>query len=96
MQKASKKVTLTGHIDVPSADLGIVQAELPKHIQLSRAEPGCLVFNVVPDPLRKNRFVVYEEFVNEDAFNFHQERVMASEWGTIAINVKRNYCVHRG
>lgn len=96
MKNASEKVTLSGYIDVQAADLDAVKAELPKHIRLTREEPGCLVFNVEPDLQRKNRFVVYEEFVNEEAYKFHQNRVMASAWGRITKNVKRDYNIRYG
>jgi len=40
------KVFLNGHIDVPQERLAEVEAALPLHIELTRAEPGCLSFQV--------------------------------------------------
>lgn len=75
------KVTLEGFIEVPDADLDLVQSELPFHIDLTRKEPGCLIFSVERDHRSSNRFNVYEVFVSEEAFEHHQARVKGSRWG---------------
>ena len=68
-----------------------VQAELPSHIELTRKEDGCLVFNVHQDEENKNRFNVYEEFRDQVAFDKHQERAAQSEWAKVTTNVERHY-----
>jgi len=85
------KVTLQGHIIVPDAELEIVKAALVKHIGLTRQEPGCIVFEVIQVPEQLNRFNVYEEFVDQAAFDQHQQRVRDSDWGRITVNVERHY-----
>ncbi|MDY6943235.1 MAG: putative quinol monooxygenase [Pseudomonadota bacterium] len=85
------KVTLQGYIVVSDDDLAAVQAELLKHIELTRKEEGCLVFRVTQDKENKNTFTVYEEFVNREAFESHQQRVKRSQWGEITANVERHY-----
>lgn len=72
-------------------DLDEVSAALPEHIKLTRQEAGCLVFNVTKDEANPNRFNVYEEFADRDAFEKHQLRVRESRWGTITANVSRHY-----
>lgn len=90
------KVILQGHIVVPDNDLAHMQAELPRHIELSKKEKGCLVFRVSQDEKRKNIFNVYEEFVDRAAFDAHQARVKSSVWGKVAANVKRQYTTTNG
>ena len=85
------KVTLTGHIIVSDADMEAVKAALINHIDLTRQEEGCIVFEVTPDPDNANRFNVYEEFTDKESFSKHQERVRNSEWGVITANVERHY-----
>lgn len=87
------KVILKGYIEVPPEDLSAVQHALPEHIELTRAEPGCLVFNVEADPEYPNRFHVYEEFCDAQVFAAHQERVQNSSWGHVSANVERHYQV---
>ena len=87
------KVVLSGHIVVPESDLAAVLAELPTHIELTRQETGCLMFEVTQDPDDEHKFHVYEEFTDPSAFRHHQARVGASEWGRVATNVARHYQV---
>lgn len=88
-------VILKGYVIVPSEDIDAVMAELPKHIENTRKEQGCLTFNVEPDRANLCQLNVYEEFVDEAAFSFHQERVKASQWGKVSANVERHYHVDR-
>lgn len=85
------KVVLSGYISVPESDLLPVKAALPEHIRLTRAESGYLVFTVTECPTKFNRFEVYEEFADEAAFRYHQERVTASPWSTYAKSVERHF-----
>jgi autoinducer 2-degrading protein len=87
------KVILDGYIVVPENDLALVMAELPTHIQLTRREEGGLYFYVTQNPHEQNTFAVYEEFVDRVAFDAHQRRVHASNWGRAAANVARHYKV---
>ncbi len=85
------KVKLKGHIIVSESDLEAVTKELDNHIALTRAEEGCLIFEVSQDPDHLFRFNVYEEFDSTESFRYHQRRVQSSAWGSIAANVNRNY-----
>ena len=87
------RVILKGFIIVPPNDLAAVKDELDNHIQLTRSETGCLIFKVNQDPLNPCRFDVYEDFVDEAAFQAHQARVKSFFWGEITINVERFYTV---
>ena len=87
------KVILQGHIVVPDNDLEAVTQALVIHKELTLSEPGCIVFRVSQSTLQPNRFEVYEEFTNRDAFEAHQQRVKASEWGKTSKNVTRHYQV---
>ncbi len=85
------KIVLKGYIIVPDSDLTAVKSELPVHIDLTRNEAGCLVFEVTQDEIENNKFHVYEEFVSEAAFMNHQLRVRSSKWGAVTKNIERNY-----
>lgn len=76
---------------MPDGDLKRVEGALEEHINLTRQEAGCLVFEVTPDPADKNSYRVYEEFVDQAAFEFHQNRVKASHWAKVTGNVERQY-----
>ncbi|OUS27388.1 antibiotic biosynthesis monooxygenase [Gammaproteobacteria bacterium 45_16_T64] len=86
-------VILQGYIIVPDEDMDRVLKALPKHIELTRKESGCIVFNVEQDEDNKHRFNVYEEFESTESFELHQLRVRSSYWGEITQNVERHYTV---
>ena len=86
-----KKVILKGFIIVPTADLPAVKKALISHKELTRNEPGCLMFNVTQSEFNLNRFDVYEEFIDRTAFEKHQTRVENSAWGRASANVQRHY-----
>ena len=66
------------------------------HKNLTLKEAGCLTFTVTLDEVNPNKFSVYEEFVNQDAFDYHQARVKLSKWGEVTKNVERHYKISRG
>jgi len=85
------KIVLKGYIIVPNSDLPAVKEELYVHIDLTRNEKGCLVFEVTQDEIEKNKFHVYEEFISQATFDSHQQRVRNSKWGLVTKNVERFY-----
>ncbi len=87
----SGKITLQGYIEVPENRLASIRAALPRHISLTRQEPGCLTFNVTENPEISGRFDVYEEFSDKQAFDAHQQRGAKSEWADITRGIPRHY-----
>lgn len=86
-------VTLSGKLRCANSDeKAAVKRHLPLHVELTRAEPGCLVFEIFPtdDPLV---WSVEERFVDQAAFDFHQARVQSSEWGRATAAIERDYLV---
>jgi quinol monooxygenase YgiN len=85
------KVILQGYVLVPDDSIEAVLQALPEHILNTTAEQGCLVFNVQQDVDQPNKLSVYEEFVDKDAFDLHQERVKRSLWGKVSRHCERFY-----
>ncbi len=77
------------------AEAAVVQAFLPEHIRLSRAEAGCLTFNVNPtdDPLV---WRLDESFADMAAFKAHQTRTRASAWFQATAQMRRDFQVTGG
>ncbi|PIE16732.1 MAG: antibiotic biosynthesis monooxygenase [Rhodobacterales bacterium] len=84
-------ILLTGYIDVPPGRLAQVNAALPAHIALTRAEPGCLAFDVTPDAEIAGRFNVAERFASRADFEAHQLRTQGSDWARITAGIARHY-----
>jgi len=88
-------IELTGRLLCADLDDSETVARyLPRHIELTRAEAGCLRFEVEQseDPLV---WTVAELFVDQTAFEAHQARVGSSEWGTATAGIERDYAIAR-
>ena len=85
------QIRLTGFVDVPRERWEAVLAALPEHIRLSRAEPGCLEFNVAPDGTVPFRLSVSERFAGKAAFEAHQARLAGSDWAAATKGLPRHY-----
>lgn len=86
-------VTLSGYLRCETEEQAArVRAALDEHIRLTRAEPGCLSFEVTPtdDPLV---WTVTEEFSDADAFAAHQDRAATSDWARQTRGIPRDYTV---
>ncbi|WP_261781637.1 VOC family protein [Rhodococcus sp. BP-332] len=91
----SQHVHLSGQLVCrDDAELAVVSECLPRHVELTRAELGCVSFDVHQsgDPLV---WLVDEYFTDDDAFARHQERVSSSEWGRRTAGIERRYVVER-
>ena len=86
-------IVLTGYIKVPLNALELIKRHLPDHIQNTRREPGCLVFEVHQSAADAGVFRVVERFKNQAAFDAHQTRVKDSLWGQVTQNAERVYDV---
>ena len=88
-----ESVRLNGQLlcDDPGQAAIVVQY-LPLHLGLTRAEKGCISFNVTPthDPLV---WQVDEYFRDAVSFRAHQQRVSSSEWGRETSGIERRYTI---
>lgn len=85
------KIQLTGYIDVPADCLAEVSAALPEHIRLTRAETGCISFDVTPSPEVAGRFEVTEVFADRNSFDAHQQRAGMTNWAKLTKDISRHY-----
>ncbi|WP_299699562.1 antibiotic biosynthesis monooxygenase [uncultured Tateyamaria sp.] len=86
-------VTLDGFLRCASeAEAARVRAALPEHVRLTRVEPGCVRFDVLPtdDPLV---WTVSEEFTDPAAFDAHQSRASNSDWAKETAGIARDYAI---
>ncbi|PZQ51685.1 MAG: antibiotic biosynthesis monooxygenase [Rhodovulum sulfidophilum] len=84
-------VRLTGRLICGSArEAELVRRHLPEHLRLTRAEPGCVSFDVsrTADPLV---WRVEECFVDRAAFEAHRRRTRASDWWGATAEIRRDY-----
>lgn len=70
-----------------------VAVMLPEHIRLTRAELGCVRFEVWRSQADPVRFAVHELFTSRETFAQHQARTADSPWGVSTRNIPRDYRV---
>jgi len=86
------KLTLTGFLIcrcLEEADR--VSELLADHIRLTRAEPGCLSFEVFRSHSDPVRFAVREIFRDRAAFEAHQNRAKDTIWARATQAIPREY-----
>ena len=84
-------IHLTGRLICKDMDeAAMVRRELPAHLHLTQAEPGCLRFEVTAtdDPLC---WQVDETFRDRAAFEAHQARTRASDWYRATAAIRREF-----
>jgi len=82
-------VTLSGTMTCPPDERETVRAALATHIRLTRAEPGCEMFEVIET--EPGTFSVSERFADMTAFEAHQRRTRASDWWRITGHLSRDF-----
>lgn len=90
---AAPKIRLEGVLIVPPERVAEVAEALPRHIALTRAEPGCLSFEVTSDPEDSGLFHVRELFRDRAAFDAHQDRAARSDWAAVTKGLRRDYTI---
>lgn len=77
-------------ICISEAEVQAVRQHLPEHIRLTRAEPGCLVFDVsqTDDPMV---WEVMEAFRDRASFDAHQARTRDSAWFAATRGILRDF-----
>ncbi len=88
------QIVLTGFLRCRSLEEADRVSEiLPEHIRLTRAEPGCLSFEVIRSMADPVCFAVREVFRDKEAFEAHQARTRASPWWRATKAIPRDYKV---
>lgn len=91
------RVTLTGFLvcrTIEEADR--VAALLPEHIALTRAEPGCLRFEIWRSHADPCRFAVSECFHDRAALEAHRARMEGTLWARATSVIPRDYAISEG
>ena len=82
-------IHINGTIACDPDDLELLLTALPGHLALSRAEPGCLAFDIRVSGADPCVFVVTERFADRAAFDTHTARTRASSWWAKTRHIPR-------
>ncbi|MEP6342626.1 MAG: hypothetical protein ABJ275_04865 [Maricaulaceae bacterium] len=90
-------VILTGYLDIPKhiryTSDGHFRELLREHIDVSRAEPGCVFFKISNGFVKRRRLHIVEIFETPDSYHVHQARTHLSEWYRTTRLIERHYNV---
>ncbi|MBP0482243.1 putative quinol monooxygenase [Sagittula salina] len=84
-------IELTGELICYGPEADTVRQYLPDHVALTRAESGCILFDV--QPVGGGIWTVHEQFEDRATFEAHQARTQASPWGQATAGILRRYDV---
>ena len=73
-----------------------IAPHLAEHIRLTRAEPGCLSFEVVRSAADPTCFAVSETYVDAAALEAHRARAAGTVWARVTAGIPRDYVVTGG
>ncbi|MGB3315558.1 MAG: putative quinol monooxygenase [Albidovulum sp.] len=86
------RITLSGFLICRSLEeADRVAVLLPEHVRLTRAEPGCIRFEVLRSHSDPTRFAVSEAFTDRAAFDAHQARAVDTLWAKATKGIPRKY-----
>ncbi|MCR9148812.1 MAG: antibiotic biosynthesis monooxygenase [Rhodobacteraceae bacterium] len=66
---------------------------LDDHVRLTRAEPGCLQFEVLRSAADPACFAVSETYVDAEALEAHRVRAAGTIWARVTAGIPRDYTV---
>jgi quinol monooxygenase YgiN len=84
------RTRVTGYLRCAPHEIGMVREALVDHIRLTRAEPGCLSFEVTQDADDPCRWNLDETFTDMAAFEAHRTRAKGSAWGLATAHLDRD------
>lgn len=91
MTGTAGNVRLVGVITIPVDRQAALVPLLDAHTALTRAEAGCLHFDVKQDSESPTLFHVSELFVDDAAFAVHQAEGAARAWGPASADLVRDF-----
>ena len=80
----TKQLTVTGFMTIEPGTEEILLKEIDGLIAKTRAEPGCLNYDFHQHNTDSHRFVFYENFVDQAAFDFHLAQPHTQAWIAVA------------
>ncbi len=84
-------IELKGTIIIPRAAYVEAEEALQEHIMATRLEAGNIVFEVEQDAKDPEIFHVFEQFIDQQSFELHQDLGAKRRWGIVSKDFKRDF-----
>ena len=76
----NQKLTIVGHILAKPEKRALVKSELLKLIDITRAEKGCVNYDLHQDNEDENRFMFFENWENRELWQDHMNNTHLSDY----------------
>ena len=90
-----QNIVIDGTISCKAAELDMFLAAVAAHLRLSRAEPGCIEFEICQSAHDACTFLVAERFESRAAFEAHTARTRASVWWSKTRHMARDLVIRQ-
>lgn len=80
----TKQVTVLGFMTIQPGTGEILLKEIDALVAKTRAEPGCINYDFHQDNADPHRFVFYENFADQAAFDYHFAQPYTKAWIALA------------
>ncbi|MEM9477838.1 MAG: putative quinol monooxygenase [Pseudomonadota bacterium] len=88
------KLTITGNILVKDGHVDAVKAELEKLIPITRAEAGCIQYDLHQDNENPNYFMFYENWESRDLWQTHMQNDHLKAYMTATDGMVEKFWLH--
>lgn len=88
------KLTITGNVIAKSGQIDRVKAELEKLIPITRAEPGCIQYDLHQDNENPAYFLFYENWESRELWQTHMNAPHLKGFEKLAEDLVEKFWLH--
>lgn len=88
------KLTITGNVLIKEGHIDFVKAELEKLIPITRAEKGCLQYDLHQDNENPHYFMFYENWESRDLWQTHMNNDHLKAYLTATDGMIEKFWLH--
>lgn len=88
------KLTIVAHIKAVESKIDLVRAELEKLIDVTRAEEGCIQYDLHQDNESPAHFMFYENWENRELWQKHMNNQHLKDYMAATEGAVENFTVH--
>ena len=85
------KIMHIGTLHCAPDEVDTLTTLLGPHVALSRAEPGCLSYELFQDEVQLTTFQLNAVFRDRQAFEAHKARVESADWGRATAHMRTDF-----
>jgi len=88
------QLTIVAHIHAEPGKIDLVKSELMKLIDITRAEPGCIQYDLHQDNDDRAHFMFYENWTNRELWQQHMNAPHLAAYGAATEGAIKSFTLH--